>query len=206
MGFGSDFPQLKCDHCHSVALFDYAEGDWRVNYRRVNRAPRYYYVSIYLGRAGWLSAQDALRISIIGFAQRMRAAQTKSGDLAWLQPVVLTPPLPQMDPNERVYLTLKAVTLHETPPPAIWARPERGALLDSGKFYVTDRKMVLIGQRRDWVSSFESISRTDYDDKCWTIYLNESEQAQHFRGANASDQLDAQLVAAVVEVLSRSVL
>jgi hypothetical protein len=202
-GFGNSYPRLKCDHCHSVAWFDYAEGDWRINYRRVNRAPRYYYVWIYLGRAGWLSAQEALRISTNGYAQRVRAAQAKSGDLSWLQPTPSNSSLPQIAPGERVYLTLKAVTLHEAPPPVLWFRAEGGPLLDSGKFYVTDRKMVLFGQRRDWFHPLDEVSRVDYDDKCWTVYLDSVGQARYFRGANVSDQLDAQLVAAVVEALAQ---
>jgi hypothetical protein len=204
LGFGSSFPQLKCDRCHSVAWFDYADDDWRINYRHVNRAPRYYYVSIYLGRAGWLSSQEALRISTNGYAQRVRAAQAKSGDLSWLQPAVYDPSFPQMAPNEHVYLTLKAVTLHETSPSAIRFRAESGALLDSGKCYVTDQKMILFGQRRDWFYSLDEVSHTAYDDKYWTVYLDSADPARYFRGANVQDQLDAQLVAAVVEVLSQA--
>jgi hypothetical protein len=203
LGFGSSFPQLKCDHCHSAAWFDYAEGDWRINYHHVNRAPRYYYVSIYLGRAGWLSAHDALRISTNGYAQRMRAAQAKSGDLTWLQPAAPNSSLPHMAPDERVYLTLKAVTLHETPPSKVWFRATSGALLDSGKLYVTDRKMVLFGQRRDWFSPLDEVSLVDYNDKFWTVYLDTSGQAQHLQGANVNDQLDAQLVSMVVDALSQ---
>jgi hypothetical protein len=204
LGFGSNFPQLRCDHCHSVAWFDYADDDWRINYRHVNRAPRYYYVSIYLGRAGWLPSQEALRISTNGYAQRMRVTQTKSGDLSWLQPATYDPSLPQMAPGERAYLTLKAVTLHETSPSAIWLRSGSGALLDSGKFYVTDRKMILFGQRRDWFYSLDEVSHTGYDEKYWTVYLDSTDPARYFRGANVHDQLDAQLVAAVVEALSHA--
>jgi hypothetical protein len=201
LGFGSNFPQLKCDHCHSVAWFDYADGDWRINYRHVNRSPRYYYVSIYLGRAGWLSSREALRISTNGYAQRVRAAQAKSGDLSWLESAAYGPSLPQMIPGERVYLMLKAVTLHETSPSVIRFRAESGALLDSGKFYVTDQKMVLFGQRRNWFFSLDEVSRTDYNEKYWSVYLDSTEPPRYFRGGNVHDQLDAQLITVVVETL-----
>jgi len=209
LGFGNGFPLLRCSHCNSVAFFAYEEGhldNWRIKYRRVNRASRYYYVSVYLGRAGWLSASKALEISTNGFVQRMRVAQAKSGDLTWLShSSSQSQPSPAcVNAEERVYLTLKAVTLQETPPPGILVRSQQGALLDSGKFYVTDQRLYLLGQRRDWFYTFDEISRIDYNDKYWTIYLDVPDQEQRLRGANVSDQLDAQLVAAVVESLLRN--
>jgi hypothetical protein len=202
LGFGSDFPLLRCSHCNSVALLDYDPDhpdDWRIRYRRVNRAPRYYYVAIYLGRAGWLSASAALTISTDGYAQRMRVAQAKAGDLAWLQAV--HSPLPLMSAAEDVYLTLKGVTLQATPPSALLVRAEQGAVFDSGKFYVTNQKLYLLGQRRNWSHVLTDVRKIDYDDKCWVIYLDTPDQLQHYRGTNTSDQLDAQLAAAVIEAL-----
>ncbi len=84
-------------------------------------------------------------------------AQTKAGDLAWLQPASLNPPLPSWAPMNESILTLKAVTLHETPPPGLLVRADHGAVLDSGKFYVTDQKLYLLGQRRDWSHALEDI-------------------------------------------------
>jgi hypothetical protein len=204
LGFGSDFPRLKCSHCSSVALLDYDAGypeDWQIRYRRVNHAARYYYVALYLGRAGWLSADEALEISTDGYVQRMRVAQAKAGDLAWLRTAHSA--LPSMSASEKVYLTLKAVTLQATPPPGIFVHSEQGAILDSGKFYVTDQKLHLLGQRRNWSHALADVWKIDYDDKFWTIYFDTAGQSQHYRGSNAADQLDAQLVAAVVEALWR---
>jgi hypothetical protein len=203
---GSPFPLLRCTHCNSTALFDYDVSHpdgWRICYRRVNRAPRYYYVSIYLGRAGWLSARKALTISTNGYAQRKRVVQAKAGDLTWLHPDFLSPPLPPMGTAEKVYLSLKAVTLQEIPPPGIFARFGQETLLDSGKLYITDQKLYLLGQRRDWSHVVDDISQIDYNEKFWFIYLDVQGQPQRLRGANAADQLDAQLVAAVVETLWR---
>lgn len=206
LGLGSDFPTLKCEQCHAVASLhvdpDFPE-NWRIRYRRVDSSSRYYYVAIYLGQAGWLSAQDALRISTNGYVQRARVAQTKAGDLTWLQPATLRPPPPMMMSHEQTYLNLRAVTLHETPAQGFLVRPEQGAVLDSGKLYITDHKLHLLGQRRDWSHDLQDIEQIEYDAKSWTIYVNsEHEQRpQHYRGMNNPEQLDAQLIAAVVEAL-----
>ncbi len=204
LGFGSDYPLLKCTHCESVALLDIAGDDpdhWRIRYRRVNPDPEYYYVAIHLGEAGWLSAEDALAISTNGYVQRQRREQIAQGDLSWLHPTPLDPPPPLMSPTEEVYLTLKGVTFQEAPPPGLLVRPDQGAVLDSGKFYVTDQKLHLLGQRRDWSHRLNSIQRIDYDDQAWTLVLNTPNEPRQYRGLNTWDQLDAQLVAAVVEVL-----
>lgn len=203
-GFGSDYPQLKCTHCESVALLDVvadAPQDWRIRYRRVNHAPEYYYVAIHLGEAGWLSGDDALAISTNGFVQRQRREQAGRGDLTWLDPAPLRPPPPLMSPAETVYLTLKGVTFQELPPPGLLARPDQGAVLDSGKFYITDQKLHLLGQRRDWSHQLIEIQHIDYDDQAWTFILNTPGEPRQYRGLNAWDQLDAQLVAAVTDAL-----
>jgi hypothetical protein len=204
LGFGGDYPILTCSHCDSVALLDYDPEDpqdWRIRYRRVNRAPRYYYVAIYLGKAGWLSAQKALAASTNGYVQRTRVQQTRAGDLSWLQPAALHPPPPLMGVEEVVYLTLRAVTFQEAPPPGLLVRADQGTVLDSGKFYVTDQKLHLLGQRRDWSHRLSEIHRLEYDDQAWTVVLNTPGQPQQYRGVNAFDQFDPQLVAAVVEAL-----
>jgi len=206
LGFGSDYPVLTCRHCNSVALLDYKPGDsqnWRIRYRRVNRAPRYYYVAIYLGKAGWLSAQKALAASTNGYVQRSRVQQIRAGNLSWLQPSTLHPPPPLMSAEEVVYLTLRGVTFQEAPPSGFLVRADQGAVLDSGKFYVTDQKLHLLGQRRDWSHRLSDILRVEYDDRAWTIVLNTPGQPQQYRGPNVSDQFDPQLVAAVVEALWR---
>lgn len=202
-GFGSDFLTLKCERCHAVATLDvdpdYPD-DWHIRYRRVDHAPRYYYVLIHLGKAGWLSAEEALAASTSGYIQRARVAQTKAGDLSWLKPVSLRPPPPMMSPDEQVYLTLRAVTLQETPPPGFLVRADQGAVLDSGKFYVTDGRLHLLGQRRDWSHDLAAVHRVTYDKKSWTVYLD-GEDHRHYRGLNVADQFDAQLIATVIETL-----
>lgn len=203
-GFGNHFPILRCGNCNSTALLDYNPEDaehWRIRYRRVNPSARYYYVAIHLGRAGWLSAQQALVISTNGYAQRARVRQTQAGDLAWLQPAPLRPPPPLMSTEEVVYLTLKAVSLQEAPPSGFLVRPDQGTVLDTGKLYVTDQKLHLLGQRRDWSHRLTDIQKIAYDGKSWTIVLNTLGQPQQYRGLNATDQLDAQLIAAIVETL-----
>lgn len=203
-GFGNDLPSLRCERCHAVAQLDVDPvfpDQWRIRYRRVDNSSRYYYVAVRLGQAGWLSADEALRISTNGYVQRARVAQTRAGDLSWLKPASLRPPPPMMSPREQTYLNLRAVTLQETPAQGFLTRPEQGTVLDSGKFYVTDRKVHLLGQRRDWSHDLQAIERVEYDQKSWTVFLHGVEQPQHYRGVNAADQLDAQLITAVVEAL-----
>ncbi|MBN1201381.1 MAG: hypothetical protein JXJ20_05940 [Anaerolineae bacterium] len=204
LGFGGNFPILKCSHCGSIAQLDTdapASGGWRIRYRHVNRASQYYYVAIRLGKAGWLSAQEALAISTDGYAQRVRVHQTKEGDFLWLHPARLSPPPPFMNADEKVYMTLKAVTCRETPPRTLFWRPDRGPVLDSGKLYVTDQNLYLLGQRRDWSNDLEDICDVEYEDTSWTIFLETPGQLRHYHGANVTDQLDPQLVATVIESL-----
>jgi hypothetical protein len=65
LGLGASVPVITCSSCGSVAQYEAGERseDWRVRYRNVNKAPRYYYVMIHLGQAGWLSAEEALEAS-----------------------------------------------------------------------------------------------------------------------------------------------
>ncbi|MBN1566087.1 MAG: hypothetical protein JXA10_19770 [Anaerolineae bacterium] len=204
LGFGSDLPMLKCEHCRAVAFLDvdpdYPDS-WRILYRRFDQSPRYYYVALYLGQAGWLSANEALTASTNGYVQRARLAQTRSGDLTWLRPGSLRPPPPMMTPDEKVYLTLRAVTLQETPPPGFLVRPDHGTVLDSGKLYITDQKLHLLGQRHDWSYDLTDIQDIKHDDKAWLIYLADQ---HHVRGLNVADQFDAQLITAVVKALCQS--
>lgn len=206
LGFGSDYPVIKCEHCGSVALLDYdpdAPDQWRIRYRRVSSSPEYYYVALYLGESGWLSAEDALAISTNGFVQRERMRQAKAGQLAWLHPHPIDPPPPLMNPSENVYLILKGVTFQEAPPAGLLVRPDQGAILDSGKFYVTDQKLHLLGQRRDWSHRLTDIQSVDYDDHAWVILLDTVEEPRQYRGLNSSDQLDAQLVVTIVKALTK---
>lgn len=202
--FGSDYPLLKCSHCNSTALLDYSASNldrWQICYRRVNRAPRYYYVALHFGQSDWLPAPQALAISTDGFVQRKRVAQAKAGELDWLQP----PPadIPDQDGNERVYLSLKGVTLQNAPPPGLFSLgSQEGPVLNSGKLLATDRALYLLGQRRNWSQPLEKIWKVSYDRKFWTvIFVGEDNQLQQYRGVNATDQWDAQLISTVIEAL-----
>lgn len=206
LGFGGLWPLLKCKHCGSVAQIDLAEDsvtDWRIRYRRVNHSPRYYYVRLRFGKAGWLSASQALHLSTEGYVQRRRVQQAEEGDLGWLQLVHLQPPPPLMSSEESIFLSLRAVTYQEAPPAGLFVRPEQGKILDSGKFYVTDEKLYLLGQRRDWAHSLHEIEKVEYNESTWIVYLNHGGELYQYRGVNVSDQFDAQLVAAIIQALYR---
>lgn len=204
LGFGSIFPVLKCSHCGSLALLDVSPTmpeQWRIRYRRINQSSRYYYVATRLGKVGWLSAHTALSISTDGFVQRKRVQQAKVGDLSWLPDVTLNPPPPFIARDEIVYLVVKAVTYQQSPPHNLITRAEQGAILDSGKLFVTDKNLHLLGQRRDWSHSLAQVHHISYDEQSWTVYLRESGQLPQYRGMNLNDQFDAQLISAVVEAL-----
>lgn len=204
LSFGQHYPRLQCSYCGSVALLDIS-GDgleeWRIRYTRINRAERYFYAAAHLGQARWLSAKDALAISTDAFVQRRRVQQVKAGDLTWLQLPSLRPPPPCVSPGEQVFLVLKAVTYHETVPPGLFSA-KQGAVLDSGKLYVTGQNLHLLGQRRDWTYRLNVIQRISYDADAWAVHLNTPDAPpQHLRGMNVTGQMDSQLVAAVIEIL-----
>ena len=198
---GSNLPTLTCSECHSTALFE-ANGDrWRIKYKNVNRAPRFYYVMIHLGHGGWLHADEALGISVKGFVQRQRVQQAQRGDLSWLVTTILDPLPPLMAPDEVIYLKADSATFQQVARSGTMLNASNDNVLDSGEFYVTDRKLHLLGHRRDWSHKLVDIQRIEHNESCWRIYVGDSEQ--HYQGANVPDQIDAQLFTAIVKQLTR---
>ena len=142
--------------------------------------------------------RDALRSSD-GFVQRKRVQQTLEGDLDWLQPAPMTPPLPFMEEDESLFLSLRAVSYQEAPLPGLWYRLGPRTILDSGKFYVTDRNLHLMGQRRTWSHALSEVRRVAYDRRGWLVDITGASQTFQYQGANLPDQFDPQLVAAVTD-------
>ncbi len=203
LGFGSGLPTLTCSSCGSVALFESGPDPdtWRIRYKNINKSPRFYYVMLYLGRAGWLTADQALEASRNGYVQRQRIQQAQHGDFSWLRPSPLTPPPPLMSVDELVYLMVNPATFQQAMRAGSVLGQGEENVLDSGKFYVTDRKLHLLGHRRDWSHKLSDIRRVEHTDDYWRIYVGESEQ--HYQGANMPDQIDAQLFTTVVKMLCR---
>lgn len=204
-GMGNNYPVLRCSHCGSAALFDDGGDEpdrWRIHYRRVNRADAYYYVADRLGKAGWLSARDALRISQDGFVQRKRVQQAHLGDLDWLQPAPMNPPPPFVETDEVLFLALRAVSYQEGSLPGLWSRFGPRTVLDSGKFYVTDRSLHLMGQRKTWSHSLAEVQRVVFNHRMWLVDIAAGSQIYQYQGANLTDQYDPQLVAAVIRSLA----
>ena len=203
LGIGSGLPTLTCSSCGSIALFEPGDDNdaWRIRYKSVNKSPRFYYVMLYLGRAGWLSAEEAVELSRKGFVQRQRVQQAQRGDFSWLHPTPLDPPPPLMSHDENVYLTMNPVTFQQAMRAgSVLAQGEEN-VLDSGRFYVTDRKLHLLGHRRDWSHKLSDVQRVEHNDQYWRVYVGESEQ--HYQGVNLPDQIDAQLFTTVVKMLCR---
>jgi hypothetical protein len=206
LGIGGEFPVLICSECGSVAAFDDGKvtGVWRIRYRKYNRERKYYYSALYLGKAGWLEADTALEISTKSYIQRQRVQQAQQGDVSWLRPTRLSPPPPLMNPNESVYMAFRYVTYYQSAQGGrVGSHRITGNSLDAGSFFVTDSKIHLLGQRRDWSYSLADIHSIDYTDKAWFIYLSSVGNPEYFQGDNHPDELDAQLVATVLQVLRR---
>src|SRR5258708_36139780 len=91
LGLGSGLPTLTCRNCGSVARFEPGPDadNWRIRYRTFNKSPRFYYVILYLGKAGWLTADEALAISHNGCVQHQRIQQVQRADLNSVAPVPL---------------------------------------------------------------------------------------------------------------------
>ncbi len=200
LGIGGDLPTLTCSHCHTVALFEVGAPEtpheWRIRYKKLSRAPRYYYMTVQFGTR-WHTAEQAMHISRSGYAQRWRVRQAHSGDLTFLQPTRFSPPPPLMSYDELVYLTLNGVTLKQSSGGSLSATDE--TILDAGTFYLTDQKVHLLGHRRDWSHKLSDIQSVDYNERHWRIYVGANQQ--HYQGQNYPDQLDAQLFAAIVQAL-----
>jgi hypothetical protein len=203
LGFGSGLPTLTCSSCGSVALFEAGPdpNSWRIRYKSVNKAPRFYYVMLYLGKAGWLTAEQALEASRNGYVQRQRIQQAQRGDFSWLHPAPLNPPPPLMSHDENVYVTVNPVTFQQAMRAGSVLAPGEENVLDSGRFYLTDKKLHLLGHRRDWSHKLTDVQRIEHNDEYWRVYVGESEQ--HYQGANLPDQIDAQLFTTIVKMLCR---
>jgi len=203
--FGADYPELLCEHCGSAALFDWNGERWRIKYRRISRQ-HYAFAALCFLNAGWLGADDALDISTQVYVQRQRLKQTLSGDLAWLKPARLAPPPPLMSAEEKVFLTLKPVTYYETSksPAGLPWFGAKDVALDSGTCYITDSKIHLLGQRRDRSHRLSEISGTDHANGIWRIHILISDIPHHYQGSGQATNLDAELIATVVEILRGS--
>jgi hypothetical protein len=153
--------------------------------------------------AGWLDAATAMDLSRRGFIQRHRLQQAQYGDLSWLGPHKVDPPPPLMSPSETLYMQYNPVTLARSPSggrlAAVLARGE-GIVQDTGKLFVTDLKVHLLGQARDWSHKLNEISRVDYNERFWRLYM--AETGQYYQGLNAVGQIDAQLFTVVVQHLT----
>lgn len=202
--------RLTCSACGAIAKFEPgADSDhWRVNYQKVSHAPRFYFVMNTLGKAGWLDDDHALELGRLGFLARHRLQQTQRGELGWLQPRKMASPPPLMSPAETVYLIADSVGLYHSGKSngrglaALFGRGG-GELQDTGRFYLTDLKLHLLGKARDWSHKLSTdIQRVEHTDKYWRVYLTDG--SQFYQGENQPtqpEQPDAQLFASVVKAL-----
>jgi hypothetical protein len=193
--FGLGGPALNCRHCGSVAQLEVQAESWRIRYRKIPQAAEYYYASAFFLDAGWIVDEAALDISRRAYIQRKRVQQAQQGDLAWLNPAPLLPPPPLMSADEVIYLRFEGATVQQGRP----QRHDDGAMQDSGTFYLTDRKVHLIGSRRDWSHRIGDVADVVYSDKAWRIYIGES--GQFYQGKNNPEQMDAQLFATITRAV-----
>ncbi len=205
LGIGGRYPILVCNQCGSVASFDYdaangAADHWGIHYRHYNHSREYYFSGLYLGKVGWLSADDALEISTRAYVQRHRVKQSQRGNLNWLKPLALTPPPPLLNPDEKIFMSFRHVIFYQGQTGAF--AQGRLETLDTGSFFVTDQKIHLLGHKQDWSYPLYDIQAVDYNERAWFLYVPSSGSLpQFFFGENHHEELDAQLVAAVLGVL-----
>ena len=200
-GLGEGLPTLTCSSCGSVAVLEMHNNgnEWRIRYRKYNREREFYFAALRLGKAGWLSADEALDLSTKAYIQRQRVQQAQRGDLAWLKPIHLSPPPPIVSANETIFLTFRYVTLRQGQGGRFSQNDDN--IQDSGAFYITNSHVHLLGQKRNWSYKLVDIRKVDYDDEGWLVYLKNSDTHEYFRGENHDEMPDAQLVANVVQAL-----
>jgi hypothetical protein len=196
------YPILTCTNCGSTALFDWKsdqENSWRIYYRKISRQV-YAYAALRFLKAGWLRSDDALDLSTEVYIQRQRIRQVSEGDLKWLKPAPLLPPLPLMTADELVYLTLKPVYYCESAETRLPLMRRRESILDTGTFYVTNSKIHLLGQRRDRSHRLADIVEVVHQPDAWYVYLGIGRASHYYRGMGQPN-LDAEVIVAVVNVL-----
>ena len=199
---GGKYPLLVCGNCQSTAQFDAMPDEtWRIRYRKISKDIIYNFARYQFGRRGWLESDEALELSTDVYVQRQRMNQVMEGDLSWLKPGRLSPPPPLMSAREVVYLALKPVTYFETGTSRIPAFGRRDVELDTGTLYATDSKLHLLGQRRDRSHRLTEVRDVQYKGGMWTVHTAAGEQPHHYQGRALSGSLDAELIAAVIDLL-----
>ncbi|MBZ0309175.1 MAG: hypothetical protein K8I82_24130 [Anaerolineae bacterium] len=204
LGLGADFPVLECSACQSSAFLDWDESQpehWRVKYRKISAA--YAYAAQVFDNE-WVEAEQAVELSTLIYVHRKRLEQTHSGDLSWLKPTRLMPPPPLMSPIEWVYLEIPSISYCETRQVGLLTRSKDANILDTGKFYVTDTKIHLLGQRRDRSHRLTDIRQIEFEGVSWYIHMN-GERPYHYHGYSQDGILDSELIAAVITTLKKSV-
>jgi hypothetical protein len=196
-GLGSSTPTITCSKCNSIALLDLTDDsvEWKIRYKKTNDAPQYYYARVNFGRSEWIDDTDALLISRRAYVQKHRMEQIERGDFDWLAPAPLDPPPPLMSPFEVVYLRLEGVSLQQSGA----SNGNDETVLDRGQALITDRRLHLLGDRRDWTHRLSEIQVIDYDTKVWKLYIGSNKQ--FYQGENSAESMDAQLVTAIIRAL-----
>ena len=205
LSFGSDAPILDCTHCQSSAFFDWNEEQpeyWRIKYRKI--PPPYLYAWSLFNGAGWVESEQALELSTQVYVQRKRLEQTRNGDLSWLKPTRLSPPPPLMSPIEWVYLEFLSITYNETKQTGLLSRTPNASILDTGRFYVTDGKIHLLGQRRDRSHRLSDVRAVEFHNQAWYVHIA-GEKPHHYQGYAQDGILDAELITAIITTLKNSV-
>jgi hypothetical protein len=201
---GGKYPLLVCSKCESTARFDANPDnpdDWRIRYNKISSDILYNFARYSFKRRGWLHSEEALSLSTDVYIQRQRLNQVTEGDLSWLKPGRLSPPPPLMSAREVVYLALKPVTYYETGKTRIPGMGRRDVELDTGTLYATGTKLHLLGQRRDRSHRLTEVRDVQYRGGMWTIHTVAGEQPHHYQGLANSGSLDAELIAAVIDLL-----
>ncbi len=192
----SALPLLRCNHCGAVARFDVTpQGQWRVQYQKINTAPHYHYAAYLFSRSKWVTEESAISYSRDAYIQRHRLQQVEAGNIGWLTPIALIDDMAlPLDESENPLLRIaeaklgRRVNVEDKPSPQV----------DFGTLIVTDRRLHLIGQERSWIYEWNAISATAYASNTWTLDFSDTHFIEHLAD---NDRIDAQLLMAIINHL-----
>jgi hypothetical protein len=193
----SKFPRLMCEFCGSIAEFDNMPDarSWRIRYVKCSNDAPYYYAHLVFEAADWLSEDEAIDLSTDAYVQRRRNEQVRVGQLAWLQPTLPDNRPASLTPDEHTLAYFEKVALHRQ------VTTDEGETIhdvDQGALFLTDRKLHIHGQQRDWSYEYGAVVKVHYDTTTWHVSFSDNHFIKH---TVQPGEINAQITCSLIEVL-----